>query len=645
MSMNESKENQPPEEDGSLNAPSNRAGFAAIFSSRLFGLGLALVSLVFISCYVFFFTNYQDFLYSDMGGFWWRAIERLKGNTFQITQYWAWPPGYHIFLAELFRVFLWLGLESLIRPETPLMINILLYSASVYALHRISVRWFKKPLWGAITVGVYIFGFPAWYLNAFLLSGNLALPLLVMAACLLYCREDWLSIILAAVLFALASFVRPSVAPFGLAFVIYFLIRWRLSWAFIARAAVFSAVFFALIALGMAEVSRISEGRVSGLSANGGLDFMLSNSRHHRVDMFYQGYHCTIGLPALAFKPEKGYFKTNVPFWDQAYYYRLGWEHIRHNPSRLIKNFEHVWDLFFSPMLPSRETPGYKFFRPAWDIFKFLMFLSMGLYLWFARRLLPEDRPLFGFLMSVMGLTLLVSYLFSGEPRYAYAIIFVFYLLFFKLAELLFANFKRWIKVLLIYAVGVALAAVGIVAIVYWLDAYPATMRMEVRPLATAPGGEVKLTQDISRLFFPFARLGGIAHHETGYRLEDAVRVSARTEMDIAGSVPLRMDFDIVSTWPFVVLIDGQPLIADENPYYIDGPKAPPDADKGLERKAFITLKPGRHTLELVFDFDRLEGGYAINYNYPGPDGWLHRKMVGVNSGPVSFHLPKGAAP
>ncbi len=604
--------------------------FGDFVQTRAFGVCLALVSLAAIFFYGFFFSAFREYLYSDMLGFWLRAMERLNGDTYNLTQYLAWPPGYHIFLAEFFRVLRWLGLEGLIKVETVLFMNMLAYAASVYAMQRILTRWFQSPRWMLAALLLYAFGFPALYFNVFLLSGNLAVPLLILAIALLYCREGWPSLIAAALLFSLTAIFRPSLAPLGLAFVVYFLVRWRLNRAFLVRAAVFSAIFFALVFAAGLEVSRISQGKVTGLSANGGLDFFIANSRYNSVGLHYEGWHHVIVVPALSDNPENGYFKTDIPFYEQDYYFKMGWNFIKHDPARLLKNVEHIRDLFFSPMLPSQDTPGYFFLRPLWDVFKFIMFLSLGLYIWMWRGLSSEAKPLFAFSMTVIGVTILVSYLFTGEPRYTYQIIFVFYLLFFKLAEQFTSEWGRWKKVWRPYALMMGGIVVAAVAVAYWMKpVYPPSMRMEIQAQSEQPQSVSASEHQVGRLFFPFRMKESVSHADLGYKLGSPARVLTQSRLDVEGSGPLPVTFEVITDWPFEILINGKKLPVETNPFY------------AIEFKAATILYPGHYALEVAFDYPMRDGGFAIKYNYLDAEGWLQRKTLGVSDTRLRFSLPQ----
>lgn len=164
------------------------------------------------------------------------------------------------------------------------------------------------------------------------------------------------------------------------------------------------------------------------------------------------------------------------------------------------------------------------------------------------------------------------------------------------------------------------------------------SMKMHARSLDSAPAG-ASTVQDVGRLFFPFARKGVIAHADTGYKPSVPTRVWAITRLDIAGREPLALRFDVYSVWPFEMRIDGKTLLAEKNPYDLSANQEDPGG--ALEKSVEITLDPGRHTLEMAFDFIELDGGFAVNYSYEDASGWRHRNMVGVSDERVRFTLPK----
>ncbi len=610
----------------------------AVVPTRGFGAVITLLSFATVLAYVFLWAPYHDFVFSDMRKFWTSAMARLDGGgkEFYDPQFVAWPPLYHIFLAELFRVLRWIGLESWIRIETALTINIVAFAASVYALHRLATQWFERAEFVLITMLLYAFGFPALYFHAFLLSGNLGMPLMIIAFSLIAHKCSWRSAVVGALLFGLSSLIRPSFAPYGLSFVIYYFALYGISWKFIRRAAVFSAVFFSMVALGGAEVARISHGKVKGLSSNGGLDFFIAVSHYHRVDVSYDGWHFFVIAPAVSWKPENGTFFTDVPFYDQKYYFEQGWEFIRHEPMLLLENFSHVRDLFFADMMPTRyDAPGFRFWRPVWDWFKFIMFLTFGLYAWVWRKL-DRRMPEFMLMISTVVLTLVVSFIFTGEPRYTYSIIFIFYLLFFKLLEIFWGNWRRWLRPLAIYASLLVMASSGSAAVIELirLDLGTPHVQVSYMPLPEFSGraGSTPLQFEVRRVLFPHGKQKtGLKHKAADHPpllLPGPVKISTR--MEVLGPDTQAINFEMYSAWTYRMFINGQEKFSSNNMDYF------------IEMGKYMELKPGIYDIEFVVDYVPSPGGFAVNYSYWEPDGWRVREILGLDTEKVRFSLPGG---
>jgi hypothetical protein len=593
---------------------------------REFGIVAAATSLLVVACYVFIFTPYEGFVFSDMNRFWQSAIARLDGDEFSDAQFIAWPPLYHIFLAELFRVFRAIGLDGLIRLETALMINIFAFAVSVYAFHRLATHWFTKPAFVLIAVLLYAIGFPSLYFNAFLLSGNLGGPLLVMATAIVATREHSRSAVIGALLFGLATLIRPSFGPYGLAFVALYLARHGIRWIFVRRAAMFSAVFFAIVLLGSAEVARISGGKVFGLSGNGGLDFFIASSDYHKVDVEYDGWHFMVVVPAYSYRPENGTFYTNVPFYKQDYYFNLGWEALKRDPSQVWKNFRNVRNLFFAPMLPSRsDAPGFETLMPVWDWIKFAMFMLLGLYIW-TWRSLGSRAPVFWLLINFVTLTAIVAYFFTGEPRYTYAIMFAFYLLALKLVELLADYWRQWGRALGLYAVTLLVAGAATAAVLND-PYYPPTVAVELAPEdEPSTGPAPPFRTKVGRVLFPYTHDIGLDHVRRVLPLtNDPVRVRMRTRAQVTGTDGLPLRFEIYSAWPFELRINGHVHVPLNRPL-----------DYFEEFVTEAILVPGVHDIDVVFHYAPAVGGFAVAYSYWDGD-WRTRKLLGVTSDRVRF--------
>src|SRR5262249_36300251 len=129
----------------------------------------------------------------------------------------------------------------------------------------------------------------------------------------------------------------------------------RLSRAAVVRAAVFSVGFFLVVAGAVAELHRISGGKVSGLSANGALGFYFAQCRTFTVNINYAGQRYWFISPAYVHRPENGV--VHVERGDDGRMLReLGWRCLREEPDRARVLLGRAADLLFGPILPDVRT-------------------------------------------------------------------------------------------------------------------------------------------------------------------------------------------------------------------------------------------------------------------------------------------------
>ncbi|MDX2111621.1 MAG: hypothetical protein SFY80_15425 [Verrucomicrobiota bacterium] len=600
-----------------------------MFLRHTIALAYALVAVAAVAIYVFKFTPYENFLFSDMQGFWRRAMDRYNGKEFIESQFVAWPPLYHVFLAKLFELFRAMGHESWVRLESVLGINIAAFGVSVYAFYHIASTWFDRRLFVHLGTALYAFGFPSFYFHAFLLSENLTVPLVLVAVACVVCGRGWASVCVGAVAFGLAGILRPAFAPFGLAFIGLFLLRYRWSWPFIGRAAVFTGVFFIVVFIGMAEVVRISKGKVIGLSANGGLDFFIAQSHYHRVDLNYDGWHFFVVVPAYSLKPRNGFYSTTTPFYKQDEYFRMGWQHLRHNPIRLLQNVEHVKNLFLARMLPSRnDAPGFKQIMPVFRWLKIALLASLGLYFWLWKRL-GERQPTAILLLAMIGLTMFLSYWFTGEPRYTYAIMFAFYLLGLKTVEWLFGQGRRAWRILGLYGIILASGIGATAATVHQLlPHYPPTVVCSVgsgQPLTESVASPPQ-TFTAGWIHFRYQETGVLRHWDVEHvPLSQPCEMRFNTTLTVDQTRSITLEF--CSGYPVTLFHNGAQVFADFAGNYFQLASYP------------MTLEPGVHYFELHVSYTGQRGGLSLYYSYMEHD-WCHRIPFGVSSSVGTFSLP-----
>src|SRR5690606_18123585 len=83
----------------------NLKNVLALTLSLRFSVVLALASFALVLLYVFVLAPYENFMYNDMNDFWKRALTHLNGNPSIEPQFLAWPPWYHILIAQALALF------------------------------------------------------------------------------------------------------------------------------------------------------------------------------------------------------------------------------------------------------------------------------------------------------------------------------------------------------------------------------------------------------------------------------------------------------------------------------------------------------------------------------------------------------------
>ncbi|RLA59355.1 MAG: hypothetical protein DRQ78_10705, partial [Epsilonproteobacteria bacterium] len=119
---------------------------------------VAIITFSFIIklIYVFYFSEYSQYLYSDMGGYWNRALASYAGDNTSIGQWSIWPPFPHMTLAWFFKVLYVLGLENH-KLEATMFMNVLLSTMTVIFVYLIARKLDDSKNYALIVVVIYAF--------------------------------------------------------------------------------------------------------------------------------------------------------------------------------------------------------------------------------------------------------------------------------------------------------------------------------------------------------------------------------------------------------------------------------------------------------------------------------------------------------
>lgn len=415
--------------------------FLRRFSATHYLAFILLISFIARIVYVFYFTNYKDYLVTDMGGYWNRATDRYNGNIFSVSQWTAWPTFFHFYLAFVFKILNFLDLLNY-KLEAVLLLNIILSVISTYFFYLISVSFFKSPILPLLVTSLYAFCYPLIYFNVLIMSENLSIPLFIISVYLVFQHgNDKFPLFLAGVLLGIAVCTRPAIALLMVPFILYIVFEKKVALASLLKAGIFTFGFFIIIFLVILENAHISRGELKSLAGAGGVNFFISHCKIHIVKSNYENTVTHISPVLSYFHPEWEEYITNKPIHDQKHFYELGFNCLKAQKydfivERLL-SFKKVFFGSFFPAFP--DAKYFDIFRILSDYFIFFMFSVLGL-LFFMRKSLTDGWNKILFLASMLFCIFFIMYFFCIEQRLLFPGYFAIYLLFFTVIS----NVKKY---------------------------------------------------------------------------------------------------------------------------------------------------------------------------------------------------------
>ena len=385
--------------------------------------------------YVFAFTDYQKYLFSDCAGYWFRAMERFSGKDVVFSQWAVWPIFPHIVLSWVFRALWFLGVFNY-KHQIIIIINVILSTGCVWFLYHITQELTAKKGVALIVSFTYAFSFPFFYYNAFILSEHPAFFTCLFSLYLVICRRYSLFwILMSGVILGVSVAFRPANALVALPFFSYILFESKkksvldktdFKWRFV-KSFLFSVGFF-LVVIGLVlENYRVSKGELKSISANGGMNFYFEQCHTHQVISRYNGYTYTFTPPRVSNYKQGGVLETTEPFHNQAYFYKMGFECFKKS---WYENLFWARNIYFSPIFPGAKTYGSFFWMEAFRYI--LLVMSFSTFLIFALlRIKSYNKTILWFLFTIPIVHMVMMYFYNFEFRYLFAYAFVFYIFFF----------------------------------------------------------------------------------------------------------------------------------------------------------------------------------------------------------------------
>jgi hypothetical protein len=404
-------------------------------------IAIALIGGSFLIrfCYVFLLTDYSHYLVSDMGGYWVRACERFDGDHNSYRQWAVWPPFFHVLLADLFVPFTQAKLPVDLWLTAVILLQITLSSFSVYWVYCIARRIFSNDRIALTAAVVYALTYTPIYFNAFLLSENLAIPLVIASVWLILQKTPRrLGTFCAGVLLGAAAGIRPADVLYAGAFALFLWATLRRpsgdgetqgAWRRLAPLLTFVLGFAGVVWLIVLENARISNGALWGLGANGGMNFFMAQCKIGRLDSnsIYHGYHYNYSFSHPQFFGEtwREHVTTSVGLHEQGYFYHLGMQRLR-DFATWREDFWELRKLLIGPIFPTYYTAwGFQTFDllSRWTLTPvFLIALIAPPAARLTRRSWATREILL--LWSILVLTFVTCFFFGNERRFIVPTIF-----------------------------------------------------------------------------------------------------------------------------------------------------------------------------------------------------------------------------
>lgn len=361
--------------------------------------------------YVLFATDYANYVYSDMYVYDSTALRTIGQNNSVYHTYWA--PGFSWFLSIEYKLLEGLGILEWRLPIT-LTLLALLGTIGIWFMYKVSqfILSERQAKWVLLLLS---FWYPFIYLNTYLLSENLFIPLFFGGLYILLSTGKGLKLVLSGLIMGFAFLVRSLIAP-----VVLLQAGW-LWWrsGSIIRVASFCLSVLGALVMGIAINIIISRGSISNLGEGGGFNFTLSWCDIKGVsDGNYTVYPPVNGR----YLPPETFFHGEKSFSDQGYYYHKGLECLQQNPVKLLSNFRNVGNMFHSVLFPLDATVP--FVEPVMALYKLANFLMLALTLVairFALKLKKESREkqIVILLATILvGVAIAVYLQNPGEERY-----------------------------------------------------------------------------------------------------------------------------------------------------------------------------------------------------------------------------------
>jgi len=564
-----------------------------------------LTGYFILNLFTAFTARYTDFIGSDMAHYFERPIQIYNGDEKNIGAWIGFAPFYPRMLAEPYAILKYFGIERFFL-EYILLQNIFLSLFSGIALYLIGRKFSPRRWLGLFIVVSYLYSYPHLYFNGFVLTEPVAVPLIIISIALMLYWCNSYKIIYAALVLAMAVAIRPSNGLLGLPFALYigfngFSHRGK-SFKQVATellpkwiyAALFSAAFFFVILLVVAENTRVSDGRMRGLTSHSGYNFLLAQTQSHRIVSTWDGLVYVFVPPATAHHPELGVLNVDIPIYESTTFFSEGLKVIKAYPHIMWDHLRGYQALFFDNLFPAvGDYPGFKYFiEPFRYIVFYMLVLSPLVVIAFRERDLP--RSLICFVAAAFFMPAASLFFFVPDHKYFFNFSYTVFLLFAFALYGVVQNFSKYRKFVLTYILLIVACTLA-----FWGHYFYSIKFIDEK---------VKIT--VYQSAEPLYRLDGSESlPSTGSFFVDRLEFYERESLHHAklGSLPYRENFVLEAVTEMEVLKDGEytftifvddgyeAFINDSPLMTIPGPTSM--SDSNVVRT--ILLNAGKHKLRI----------------------------------------------
>jgi 4-amino-4-deoxy-L-arabinose transferase-like glycosyltransferase len=374
---------------------------------------LILFIAFFLRCYYIFFLHPPErFIYSDMQGYYERALKIANGMPQNIADTLT-APGTHFFYSICF----YTGHPFLMLKLMNLLISIL----SCYFIFLITKELFSRR---AALISFFISSVNFLFIDilsetSFIFFFSLLFYLIIKSTKASMVSKKCIFLTLAGLCSSIAVAIRPGILIFILLFILWNLMNWK-------KQKIISSLFFVLGYLPIYALLTFHTYQLTGntgfVSTNGGLNFY--QGRSHVKDIRFidsqRGLQFFFASPVAV---QKGYyFNTSFDFgpYESARLFEEGMKEARKNIPRTISfSLEHILDLFHTTVIwPSCCAGGsiekiVKYFN---IFFIYIIILPSILPLLFNFRRFAVSNAVLPYI--ALGSNIIVAIIYYGDPRF-----------------------------------------------------------------------------------------------------------------------------------------------------------------------------------------------------------------------------------